>query len=162
MRVRAFLFLLAAISAATPALAGTVTGLVTDATGAVVPNATIVLREVATGRELTVQTAQDGRYSIEAPSAGRYLLRVSRTGFAPTARTVIVEDAAQRVELSLTLALASVREEVTVTAARAGVVRRGAPGPGRGPPQPRGGAHTCPIGVPDGGLSGCNQPATRY
>ena len=47
MRTHVFVFLLTALLAASPADAATITGVVSDPTGAVLPGARVVLREVA-------------------------------------------------------------------------------------------------------------------
>ena len=56
---------LAASLAAATASAATVSGRVSDTTGGVLSGATVVLRGVATGEERTVDTAEDGRFSVE-------------------------------------------------------------------------------------------------
>ncbi|MEZ5318313.1 MAG: TonB-dependent receptor [Vicinamibacterales bacterium] len=118
MRARVLTFALAALLAASSALAATISGVVTDATGAVLPETRVVLRNLATGREVVVQSGQDGRYRIEDAAAGTYLVIASRAGFADAARTVVVAGAEQDVTASLQLEIGSLRSEVGVTAAR--------------------------------------------
>ena len=67
MRIRVFVCLLAALLAATPALAAgpVLSGKVSDATGAPLPATRVVVRDIATGVERTVETGADGRYQIE-------------------------------------------------------------------------------------------------
>ena len=66
MRVRIILafFVLAATSLMAQTFRGTILGTVTDPSGAVVPGAKVVVRNVATGLERTTQTSADGSYSV--------------------------------------------------------------------------------------------------
>jgi outer membrane receptor protein involved in Fe transport len=116
--MRTLSFLLAAMLSATSAFAATVSGVVTDATGAVVPGARVVLRDVATGRETAVQSGPDGRYKFDAPETGTYLLVVTRAGFSDAARTVVIERADQSVDAPMRLEIGNVKTDVNVTAAR--------------------------------------------
>jgi outer membrane receptor protein involved in Fe transport len=110
---------LALLCSATPAWAANVSGVVSDATGAVVPGAKVVLRELATGRERTVTTGADGRYAFDAASAGTFLVLVTRQGFSEAARTVVIAHAEERISLTVQLELGGINTEVSVTAARA-------------------------------------------
>jgi outer membrane receptor protein involved in Fe transport len=109
---------LAAMLAASPAMAGTVTGLVSDASGAVLPGAKVVVRDLATGREMVVVTGADGRYKVDTPGAGTFLVIVQRRGFSEAARTVVLATPDETVDLSVKLELGAFSTEVTVTAAR--------------------------------------------
>jgi hemoglobin/transferrin/lactoferrin receptor protein len=100
-------------------LPATVSGVITDATGATLPGATIILREVATGREYKTIAGPDGKYTIEAPTDGTYLIVVTRRGFSQAARTVVITQGEQRVDLPVQLELGTLSSEVSVTAARA-------------------------------------------
>jgi hypothetical protein len=59
----------------------TLTGGVTDPTGAVVPGARVVARNVDTGVEVTTQTTQDGIYRIPYLHPGRYDVTAEAQGF---------------------------------------------------------------------------------
>lgn len=119
MRIVPVLFLVAALAAASPASAGTVSGVVTDATGAALTQARVVVRDIATGREIVGETNDQGRYKIETPVAGTYLVIVSRAGFSEAARTVVVDSPEQVVDLPVQLDLGMLTAEVSVTAVRA-------------------------------------------
>ena len=110
--------LLAVLMAAAPAVAGTVSGVVTDATGGALPGARVVLKDVATGREIMVQTGADGRYQFEAPGTGPFLIIATRQGFSEAARTLVLASAEQNVDLPLRLEVGALNTEVSVTAAR--------------------------------------------
>jgi len=102
-----------------PALAATIRGVVTDTSGAPVAGTRVVLRDVATRQELVVETGPDGRYEVEAPTTGTYLVSVTREGFSEAAQTVIVESLDQQLEVPLSLEVGSLAAAVVVTAARA-------------------------------------------
>ena len=107
------------ICVATSADAATVAGAVSDVTGAVLTGTRVVLRGVATGRESSVETGSDGRFSFDVPAAGTYLVIVTRPGFSEAARTVAVESADAKIDLLIQLELGALNADVSVTAARA-------------------------------------------
>ena len=108
-----------AILVALPLEAATVGGRVSDSTGAALPGARVVLRGVATGQETGVETDGEGRFSVEAPATGTYLVIVTRAGFSEAARTVLVTTVEETLDVPVQLDLGGVTAEVTVTAARA-------------------------------------------
>lgn len=121
-------FLAVAMGIAAPNLAAavadqtrvaTIGGSVTDTTGAALPGATVVLRDMATGRESTVQTDSEGKYTVEATTIGTYLVIVSRRGFSDAARTVVVTPTERRMDLPVQLELGTLSTEVSVTSSRA-------------------------------------------
>src|SRR5579864_3452929 len=59
---------------------GDVTGLVTDSTGAVVPNATVTLRFTDTNDTRTVATNQVGQYRFSLLAAGNYVISAQTAG----------------------------------------------------------------------------------
>jgi outer membrane receptor protein involved in Fe transport len=96
-----------------------VRGLVTDSTGAPLPDTRVVLRAVATGQQTQGQTGADGRYELTTPGSGTYLVVVTRPSFAEAARTVVIETADGSADVSVSLELGSLTSAVSVTAARA-------------------------------------------
>jgi hemoglobin/transferrin/lactoferrin receptor protein len=123
MRQRIRNFILTALGivvlAAGPARAATVKGSVSDATGAVLPGARVVLRGVATGEESFVETAADGGFQLRAPTPGIYLVIVSRPGFSEAARTVTIVSEDETREVAVQLELGGLSAEVSITATRA-------------------------------------------
>jgi len=91
---------------------GTVTGVVQDATGAVVPGASIISRG-ADGEHWAVSGA-DGRFTIESSGSGQVTLVVLAPGFAQKEQSV----SAAAVNVTIALEPAGLREDVTVTASR--------------------------------------------
>ena len=120
MRTRVFIGVvcLALLATASSAWAANVSGVVSDATGAAVPGATVVLRELATGRERTVTTGVDGKYAFDTAETGTFLVLVTRQGFSEAARTVIVSQPEQKIVLPVQLEIGVLNTEVSVTAAR--------------------------------------------
>jgi hemoglobin/transferrin/lactoferrin receptor protein len=118
MRMRVFVFLCAALLASSLAEAATITGVVSDATGAVLPGARVVLRDVATGKEVVVQADGEGRYQIDAPAVGTYLVIGSFRGFSDAVRTVVIVRTDQKLDVALPLELAGLSAQASVTATR--------------------------------------------
>ncbi len=56
-------------------------GTVTDASGAVVPNATVVVKNIGTNEERTVQTNGSGEYTVSILPVGHYSISVKAPGF---------------------------------------------------------------------------------
>ncbi len=120
MRTVRVLFFLAALCAAAPALAATVRGTVSDTTGAALPAARVILRDIATGQETVADTDARGTYRFEAPASGTYLVIVTRSGFSEAARTVVVAQGNASLDVPFVLELGVLSAQVSVTASRAG------------------------------------------
>ncbi len=111
----AFLLILLPIVAA----AATITGQVTDSTGAALGGSHVVLRGLATGQESAVDADSQGRFSLDVSAPGAYLVIVSRVGFSTAARTILITDPAETIDVPVMLDLGGITAEVSVTAARA-------------------------------------------
>ncbi len=59
----------------------TLTGTITDATGAVIPGAKVEVTAAATGLHREMQTSESGTYSFSGLPIGTYLVAVTRQGF---------------------------------------------------------------------------------
>src|ERR1700754_3998530 len=79
-----FLFSSAAFAQLTTA---DILGTVTDATGAVVPNANVVLTNVGTNQTRTTTTNSSGDYSFTLLPVGHYSVSVKATGFQASLTT---------------------------------------------------------------------------
>jgi outer membrane receptor for ferrienterochelin and colicin len=77
----AFVF---AISAFAQSNTGSITGVVTDPNGAVVPNATVTVTNQGTNEKRTVQADGEGRYEVPSLSTGIYTVEASSSGFQAT------------------------------------------------------------------------------
>lgn len=114
-----FLFVLAFCAASSPALAQNPTfnieGVVADAQQAVLPGATVTIRNTSTGLVRVSTTDAGGRYVFtNLPPAGDYTVLTELTGFATESREALTFRAGQRVVLNITLKLSSVQETITV------------------------------------------------
>jgi len=65
-------------------------GTVTDATGAVVPVATVTINNVDTGLTVTVSTEPTGAYLFPRLAIGNYELTVEKTGFSTYVQAGII------------------------------------------------------------------------
>src|SRR5690348_3569774 len=63
------------------AVTGTISGTVTDETGAVVPGATVVATDTATGINTTATSNSDGAFSFAKLPIGTYDVTASKAGF---------------------------------------------------------------------------------
>jgi len=99
------------------------TGVVKDKAGAVVPNATITIRDRTTGRVTSATTDNEGRYRVRDIAPGRYDVQVERSGFEPfRVLDVTVETGAAR-ELNIILDDSQPTISVVLTATIKGSVK---------------------------------------
>jgi hypothetical protein len=94
---------------------GSVSGSVADLNEAVVPNATVVIKNTGTGFSRSTSTSSDGRYHFVNVPTGSYELTVEAASFAKYVRRGIVLDANQDAVLDLTLKVGPSQEVITVT-----------------------------------------------
>lgn len=94
---------------------GSISGTVSDASGSVVANASITLREVDTGLLYRARTDGKGEYMFPVLSVGRYELDIAALGFRGYQRKGIVLDTNAALALDATLAVGDVAETVHVT-----------------------------------------------
>jgi hypothetical protein len=99
------------------AATSSITGVVSDAGGGVLPGATVVATSNATGTKFEAVSNASGAYAVPALSAGVYTVTVSVTGF----RTAVISDV--RVQLGIpttlnaTLGVGQLAETITVSGA---------------------------------------------
>lgn len=96
---------------------GTISGTVFDPTGAVVPTATVVAKNVATGIETTRQTTDAGTYVVSPLPPGEYKVTVSASGFQTLIQEKVIVDALSNVTVNLTMKVGNVSETITVESA---------------------------------------------
>src|SRR4051794_38342528 len=80
-----------------------ITGRVTDATGAVVPGATIDVVNVANGQNRHAAANQDGNFTVPLLLPGEYKVTVEQKGFKQITRTGVLLAVDQRAELNFAL-----------------------------------------------------------
>lgn len=66
---------------------GTLEGTITDTAGALVPNASVSIKNVDTSEERSTTTDDDGHYYMSSLSSGKYLIAASAPGFMTTRLT---------------------------------------------------------------------------
>ena len=111
------LLAITAISAFGQSDTGTLLGAVVDPSQAVVPGATVTLRNTATGKVVTTQTDKDGVFQFPSTLVGSYSLQVTAPSFkAYELKGVAVLSAETRNLGMLRLEIGGVAEQVTVTA----------------------------------------------
>src|SRR5204863_7822598 len=88
-----FLLLLCAWTAIAQTQFGTITGRVTDATGALVSDATITLTDTATQTAKQVKTGEQGSYTFAGVVPSNYRLSVTKEGFTTFQKQFVVTPA---------------------------------------------------------------------
>ena len=96
---------------------GSITGTVTDASGAIVSAAKVTLTNEGTGTSLSTVTGTDGVYNFSPVRIGTYKLDASAGGFKTVIQTHIVVDVSARVPVNFKLQPGAVTETVEVTSA---------------------------------------------
>jgi hypothetical protein len=93
----------------------TLSGTVTDASGAVIPNAQLSIKNTATGVTRTTAAGTSGFYTVPNLSPGSYEVTVTAPGFARQVRSGITLTVGAEQSLNMTLQVGQVSQEVQVT-----------------------------------------------
>src|SRR5690348_7110200 len=96
---------------------GAITGVVTDQTGAAIPNAQVTLTSNDTGLVLTQTTSGSGVYTFSPVKIGSYKIAASASGFNTVTRDGLQLQLQQRLEANLQLFVGAVNQQIEVTAA---------------------------------------------
>jgi hypothetical protein len=94
---------------------GTLSGTITDPSGRAVPQAQIVIKNVATGVERTVTTNADGFYNAVNLLAGEYQVTITATGFNTEVKTGITMNVGAQQSFDLAMHVGTVSHTVQVT-----------------------------------------------
>jgi outer membrane receptor protein involved in Fe transport len=94
---------------------GTITGTVTDSTGAVVPGATITITNNGTGESSTLKTTAAGDFTRPALLPGTYTVTAEAQGFRRASREKVEVTAGSRVGVPFTMEIGQLSESVVVT-----------------------------------------------
>ncbi len=117
MVLLAFVVLSMAVSlSAQTASTSTVTGTVSDKTGAAVPNAKVDLEDVGTKARLSATTGGDGNYIFPSVRPGNYNVIVSGKGFRQTVVSGVKVDIGKSALVNVVLEVGGMTETVEVTA----------------------------------------------
>jgi hypothetical protein len=95
------------------AATGTIRGVVTDNSGAVVPAATVTL--AGNGLQRSAQTQTDGSYAFQGLAPGQFSVKMAYPGFAAFEKTVTISGGST-VQVPIQLVLNTEKQEVTVAA----------------------------------------------
>src|SRR6185503_1572390 len=93
---------------------GSLTGTVTDPTGAVVPGASVTVRSDATGQEFVAKTNDEGVFTIPSLGSGMYTATISVKGFKSAKVTEIKIDAGKPSSFTAALEVGSQDQTVTI------------------------------------------------
>ena len=95
---------------------GSISGSVTDASGAAMPDATVTLTSSATAAKQTVTSGPDGLYSFVDLTPGSYVLEVEKQGFKHFKRDPVVVQVQQAVRIDVPMEVGAVTQTVEITA----------------------------------------------
>ena len=93
---------------------GTITGTVTDPSGASVPKAKIAVRNLATNAARDALTNDDGDYTVALLAVGRYRVSVEKDGFRRSFYSDVTLDIEQTVRVDFALQLGPISSEMEV------------------------------------------------
>ncbi|HEY0306622.1 MAG TPA: TonB-dependent receptor [Acidobacteriaceae bacterium] len=95
---------------------GSIAGKVIDATGAVIPDATITITNQATLSSISLKSDAGGEYSSPPLTSGQYMVEVERDGFRPAVQKDFALDNDQHAQLDFTLQVGDMSQQVEVQA----------------------------------------------
>ena len=105
---------------------GTIRGTVTDANGAVIPNAQVKITDKATGLARDLTTNGEGNYEAAALKPGTYEVMVIATGFKKTIVDTVLSGS-ETVRADVKAEVGTQNETVTVSGGEAGLIQRDQP-----------------------------------
>src|SRR5580658_5911484 len=111
----AVFFLICSVAAFAQGDRGTITGTVTDPTGAVVPNANIQVVNTQTSAVYKVATTNTGNYTLANLPVGTYVLTVDNAGFKKFERPNLVVQVAETIRVDAVLEVGSPSDTITVS-----------------------------------------------
>ena len=98
------------------AMAGDLSGRITDRSGGVLPKATVRAVNIATSETRSASADAEGKYRIPELAPGTYLVTAASAGFSDASRTVVLTTDSATADFTLDVGVQ--RSDVTVTAAR--------------------------------------------
>jgi hypothetical protein len=93
---------------------GTISGVITDSSGAALPGAAVLVHNDETGNERKLVTGPDGRYSAPSIPVGVYTVSANHEGFAEQRRSKVGLTVGQSTAVDLTLGVSGASEQITV------------------------------------------------
>jgi hypothetical protein len=92
----------------------TLSGVVKDASGALVPSVKVTARNASTGATRDTTSDSEGRYNLTNLSPGQYEVRAERTGFKTAAQSGVILTVGGATVLDLTIQIGEVSEVIEV------------------------------------------------
>jgi len=97
------------------AVTGSISGIVSDSSGAVIPGATVTVRNMDQGLQTKSTTDARGFYTFPRLPVGRYEILVEDQGFQSETKSNLAIDADSSIQADFTLQISQRTEQVTVT-----------------------------------------------
>src|ERR1051325_2162895 len=94
---------------------GTIQGTVSDANGAIVPGASLEIKNLDTNYSRTIVSDEEGRFVALAMPPGRYTLTVTKQGFGTLVAEKVELTVGQTLTLPIAMNVSGVEERVTIT-----------------------------------------------
>jgi hypothetical protein len=107
------MFLATSMSVSLAQTTGAIAGTVIDQTGAVVPNATVVVKGQS-GQEFTATTSSNGTYQVPAVAAGFYTVTVTAPGFKQSVTSNVKVDVGLPTTVDVGLETGNIQEVVEI------------------------------------------------
>jgi hypothetical protein len=108
-------FVLLALALASASITGSISGVVTDKSGAVVAGASVTATDTLTGVQTTQKTDTKGFYNLPTLAVGTYDLEIKQVGFKTYRQTGLVIDANSALRADASLAIGSINEKIEVS-----------------------------------------------
>jgi hypothetical protein len=109
------LLLLANFSVFGQGVRGSLTGLVSDQSGAAISGAAVTAKNIATGEEFRANTNSQGAFTFTSLLPGKYSVSVEASGFKRAEVTTVTVEVSQAAKIDIALEVGAVTEQVTVT-----------------------------------------------
>jgi Carboxypeptidase regulatory-like domain len=94
---------------------GTITGTVTDPTGAAIPHASVVITDMGTAQETQAVTGADGSFTAPGLPFGDYVVSATASSFSKAITKQFSLNVGVTVRVQITMSVAAVTENVQVT-----------------------------------------------
>lgn len=117
LRWLAAVFFISAVSIYGQQQMASLTGQITDSSGASVPGAQVTITDTERGTKTVVTSNASGEYTVpQIPPADHYMITVSKPGFKETVQRNVILQVAQSAKIDLVVAVGDVTETVNVSA----------------------------------------------
>ncbi len=114
-------FVLLALAIASASITGSISGVVTDKSGAVISGALVTATETQTGVQTTQKTDAKGFYNLPTLAVGTYNLEITQAGFKTYRQTGLVIDTNSALRVDASLAVGAINEKIEVSTSAAQV-----------------------------------------